>query len=171
MKTRLHAFEKSGLAGLPACDSSREKIATRAEIDSLLGEEPRLAKRFAGVLHDLQASPPPAPAAYYWDIATVDNVAAVDFGATFEKEIDEHRQFAVVDLYVSNGYLPSLAFFEMWPVKIDGKEATLIWETTLVSSPELAGGFGVKRKIASGMVQRDLKKSAAFFQQDAAAAH
>jgi hypothetical protein len=171
LKTRFVNFQKGGLAALPVHDAGSEKISIRSEIESLLREEPKAAHRFDSLLRDLQASPPGAAASFYWDVSSVDGSGAVDFGAVYAKDSGDHWQLAVADLYVSDGYLTSVTLYELWPVKTGGKDATLVWEISIVSSPELAGGFGVKRKIASAMIQRDMKKSAALFQQDAAKAH
>jgi hypothetical protein len=163
LASRLRAFQKGGVAGLPALDMKGGKISLRDEIEKLLHEEPEIAARFSEILRDLQSAPPVAPAWFYWDFSSVDGTGALDFGAIYAKDFGERMQVAVADLYVSDGYLTSLTIYELWPLKIGGKSATLVWEISLVSSPELAGGFGVKRKIASGMIQKDMKKSTAIF--------
>lgn len=168
LQTRWAALIKGGVAALPACESGGETFSVAQEWKSLLLEEPKIAARFSDLLNN--AANPKAPGAapvFYWSVSKVDRLAAVDFGAIFARKADDHWQVLDADFYVSNGYLSSLAGYEMWPVAIGGIAKTLVWQTDLVSAPGLAGGFGLKRKLASVLMQNDLKSTVRALREDA----
>jgi hypothetical protein len=143
----------------------------RGEIKSLLGEEPKIAKHFAALLQPLtdgKAFAPPVE--FYWDVSKVNGVATVELGATSTRTEDGRRQVLEATFFASSGYLASVSLYELLPVTIQGRSRTLVWQGCLVSSGELAGGFGIKRQIAAVMMKSDLEQSMRLLQQDAAQA-
>ncbi len=160
LRTRLHDFATGGLATLPPSVTGGENFSIPAELKSLLAEEPRIAARFDELLKNLKS--PHQPTAYYWSNSKVDKLAAVDLGAIFVRNAGDHWQILDADFYVSSGYLTALTCAEIWP----WHGGSLVWEGDLVSAPGLAGGFGLKRKIASFMIQSDMKASISAFRQD-----
>ena len=142
----------------------------RNEIASLLKGEGRIARHFSALLAPLtQAGSFGSPAAYYWDVADVNHIATLELGAIFTRTADDREQVLDVAYYAGSGYLVSVTLYELAPVTIDGQPRTLVWQGCLVSAPALAGGFGVKRQIASHLMTGDLEESARAFQKDAAA--
>ena len=148
-----------------------DSLDARADIASLLKDEPKLAQHFAALLAPFtQAGAPPAPALHYWDLSNVNHTAAASLGTIYTRAADGRQQVLDVSYYASSGYLASITLYEMLPITLDGRPATLVWEGCLVSAPALAGGLGVKKAVGSRLMVGDLEKSVRFFQEDAAAA-
>ena len=148
-----------------------DSFDVRADIASLLKDEPKLAQHFAALLTPFtQAGAPPAPAQHYWDLSNVNHTAAVCLGTIYTRAAEGRQQVLDVSYYASSGYLASITLYEMLPITLDGQARSLVWEGCLVSAPALAGGLGVKKAVGSRLMVGDLEKSVRFFQQDAAAA-
>ena len=143
----------------------------RSEITTLLAEESGIAQHFGALLTPLTKGPAPLTSAHsYWDVSSVNNVATCGLGAVFTKVGEKRSQILDVTFYASSGYLASVTLYELVPLTHARKPCTFVWQGCLVSAPGLAGGFGVKRKIASVLTLNDLERSIRLFQQDAASA-
>jgi hypothetical protein len=148
-----------------------EQCDTRSEIQSLLNEEAGITQHFAALLSPLTGPAAPlAPTSYFWEIANVNNMATCELGAVYTRMDEKRRQVLEVTFYASSGYLTAVTLYELIPLTRGGKSSTLVWQGCLVSAPGLAGGFGLKRKIASMLTLNDLERSIRLFQQDAAKA-
>ena len=148
-----------------------EAFDMRADIASLLKEEPKLAHHFAALLTPFtQPGAPTVPAIHYWDWSNVNHTAAVCLGTIYVRTVDVREQVLDVSYYASSGYLASVTLYELAPITLDGQPRSLVWEGCLVSAPALAGGFGVKKAIGARLMVGDLEKSIRFFQQDAGTA-
>ncbi|MEQ1850256.1 MAG: hypothetical protein ABMA01_01565 [Chthoniobacteraceae bacterium] len=140
----------------------------RGEIQTLLREEPRITGHFAALLAPLTAKTGiGTPRLSYWDLSEVDKTGTIALGALYAGGTAGRRQFLDLTYYASSGYNSSMALYELVPVTVNGKPATLVWHGCLVSSTELAGGFGIKRKIAAGFIASDLEKAIRAFRSDA----
>lgn len=140
----------------------------RGEIRALLGEESEIAAHFSALLAPFQEkSGAGKPVRSYWDLSEVDGVWAVGLGALYLHATERHRQILDLTYFSSGGYLVSMALYEFQPVTVNGRPATLVWQGALVSSTELAGGFGIKRQIGSRMMSGDVEKAIRAFRKDA----
>ena len=156
------AAEKGELGGSGSAD-------TRAEIRALLAGEPGIAGHFARLLAPVTAkSGPVAPKFHYWDLGIVNKTAAIDLGMLFTLDVGERRQVLDLTYYTSSGYLTAATLWELVPITIGGRAQTLVWQCSLVSSNELTGGFGIKRKIAARIIVSDLEKWIRIFQREVA---
>ena len=149
----------------------RGEFDMRGEIQSLLGDERRIAGHFAALLAPLtQPAAPHAPAAYYWNLSNVNKIATLELGAVHTRTEEGVRHVLELTCYASSGYLASLTLYELVPIALAGRPATLVWQGCLVSSEQLAGALGLKKPIAVRLMAGDLEDSIHFFQRDAAAA-
>ena len=154
-------FEHGDLGSVRTCDA-------RSEIRSLLAEESKIAGHFSALLAPLtRKAGVGTPKVCYWDLSEVDGIGAIGLGALYLSSTDRHRQILDLTYYSSGGYLVSMALYEFQPVTVNGRPATLVWQGCLVSSTELAGGFGIKRQIASRVMTGDVEKSIRAFRKDA----
>lgn len=141
---------------------------TRDEIRGLLAEEPAIAEHFRGLLAPFTArSVADQPARYYWDVANVNHVATIELGVVYTRSDEGREQLLDVAFYASSGFLASVTLYECVPLIMDGRSVSLVWQGCLVSATELAGGFGIKRKLASKFMLRDLEQSVHALQSDA----
>ena len=154
-------FQTGELGGVRSHDA-------RGEIGTLLGEEPKIAAHFSTLLAPLQEKTGAGkPVRSYWDLSEVDSVWAVGLGAIYLHATVRHRQVLDLTYFSSGGYLVSMALYEFQPITVNGKPATLVWQGILVSSPELAGGFGLRRQIGSRVMTGDVEKAIRALRKDA----
>lgn len=154
-------FQQGDLGGVRTYDA-------RGELQTLLREEPGIAGHFAALLAPLTArTGTGTPRLHYWDLSEVDKTGTIALGALYAGGTDGRRQILDLTYYASSGYHASMALYELVPITVNGKNATLVWHGCLVASTELAGGFGIKRKIASGFIASDLEKAIRAFRSDA----
>jgi hypothetical protein len=59
---------------------------------------------------------------------------------------------------------------QLWPVQVDGREATLVWRVDLVSSGTLADLRGTERLGSGAAMMRDIQKDIRAFVRDAGSA-
>lgn len=146
-------------------------VDLRAEIRALLAEEPQITTHFIGLLKPwTEAVSAPVPARYYWDLSETEGVANPELGTFFERKVGDRWQVADISLYASSSYLTAMTFYEFAPAPAGSGAKTLVWQGTLVSSTELAGGFGVKRKIAAHMIVDEMQQWIRLFRREASAA-
>jgi hypothetical protein len=72
--------------------------------------------------------------------------------------------------YSSGGYYAVVTLQQLWPVQVDGREATLVWRVDLVSSAILGELRGAERMGSGAAMMRDIQKDIRAFVQDAASA-
>jgi len=162
LQQRWIAFLKPGDLG------SVRTFDTRSEVRSLLGEEPKIAGHFSGLLAPLlKKSGTDTPKSHYWDLSEVNGTGAIALGALYLTNAEPRRQILDLTYFSSGGYLVSMSLYEFVPVTVNGRPATLAWQGCLVSSTELSGGFGIKRQIAARVMIGDLEKSIRAFRKDA----
>jgi hypothetical protein len=155
LEDRWSAVEFGGVPQLPDYVQGNKKYSVMEEFRILKSEEPLIRKRFS---EDSRAQPPTSPL-FYWSVSKVDTLAAVNMGSIKAQDCGDHWQVIDTNFYVSSGYLGSITFYELWPLTIAGKPQALVWQTDLVSAPGLAGALGLKRKIASLLIQSDVKET------------
>lgn len=137
---------------------------SRGEIRSLLRSEPKLAAHFAALFEPWtgqDGSPGATATLHYWDVSKTDGLANLELGAIFERSEGGRRQVADVTYYSSSGYIAAVTFFEFIPLGV----RTLVWHGTLVSSAEVAGAFGIKRKFAIGLLEGDMRQWIGIFRR------
>lgn len=165
LRDRWTRFSKSGDFGSVGTHDAG------GEIRSLLAEESKVTKHFGALLAPLAAKGAPGtPKFSYWDLSVADKKAAVQLGAVYGAEMPDRRQVLDVTWYSSNAYLVSITIYEMHAIMLGGKAMTLVWQGNLVSTKGIEGGFGIKRKIGSGMMVSDVEKWIRIFRTDAESA-
>lgn len=153
LRQRWNQFSQHGDLGKSGSNDAR------SEIRSLLAEELKIGAHFAKLLLPLtEQDGSGSPKCHYWSLASVNKTAAINLGVVYCRDAGGRRQMVDVVYFVSSGYLAAMTFYELVPVSIGGRERTLIWQGSLVSSNELPGGLGIKRKIASRIMVGDLEK-------------
>ena len=144
------------------------KFDARSEIRSLLREEPKVAAHFGVLLQPLTSAAggaaPPA-SSYYWDISKTEGIANFELGAVFERTEEDRRQIADVTYYSSSGYITAVSLFEFIPLTGRATPQTLVWHGTLLSSAEVAGAFGLKRKFAIRSLEDEMRRWIGIFRR------
>jgi len=169
---RAQAFLSGGLGKLPPYETQGEAARPLDDVARLLKETPRLRGHFSGLIDATplaggKGSLTPAP---YWEMFDVEGEAALNLGAFYYRSGADSWQGVDVSYYASAGYYVFLTFYQMWPVKAGGQDATLVWRGDVISAPHLATLHGMERMGSSTAMMRETKKSIESFQKDAAKA-
>ena len=145
---------------------------TRSEIRSLLAEEQKIAEHFSVLLTPLNAATPTAMnvAKHCWYVSNINGAAGVQLGGVQTRTSADRRQVLEVTYYSSFGYLASVSLYELTPIVFGDRKGTLVWQGSFASAIDLAGNFGLNRKIASTLMTRDVERSIRAFQKSASAA-
>jgi len=161
---RANAFAQGGLAAQPAYFGRSGSAKPSEEAAQLLGERPAIRRQFsalAGMMTGGGGSP-----ALFYELFDVEGRAALTLGATYSRAAGESIQSGTVQFYSSDGFFVLLNFSQMWPVQIDGKTATLVWRTDLLSSSQLGDLHGIERSGASVAMRKEIQKNIAAMVKD-----
>lgn len=165
IKGRAAQFQQSGLAQLAPYEMEGKAICPTFEMRSLVGEHTRIAKEFAALLKETGLDESVkfdkmAPAVNYCELLNWDFKSTFDVGTVFVKDLGEGRYQLLDCQYYSSGlFYVSLGFFELWPVKIDGQEATLVWRGDLLAAPTLEVTRGTERMAYGMLMMVEIKKA------------
>jgi len=172
LKNRDKQFRENGLGKIAPYEMDASPISPTAEMKSLLDEHPNVTKEFAPLLAETGISAPPvkrmaiAPQ-HYVEMINWDIQATMDLGVILTKALDDGR-YQILDVqYFSSGmYYVSLSLQELWPVQVDGKDATLAWRVDLLSAPTLEVTRGIERMAYAKIMMIEIKKSIQGFKKD-----
>ena len=171
LKERYELFLKGGIASLPPYEVEKSEIQVGAEVLTLIGQEPRIARRFKDTLSDTlfrpAGSPPAEPAACYWQLFKSERIASLCLGAIYERKVGDRWQVIDCQMYVTNSYLTIISLYELWPFEAAGRPCTLVWRGDFVSSPSYASLRGVEKMAAGVLMIKSVKTSIQCFQEDA----
>ncbi len=156
---RAQAFASGGVGAQPPYDYSAQAIRPGAEINSLLSEQGKIKKQFSGILSG-KADP-------YWELVDVDGKGVLTLGASYSRSAaGGSYQAADVLYYASGGFYAALTLYQMWPIEMNGKPATLVWRGDMLSSAELAGLAGVERLGSESVMIKDVSRAIRVFRRD-----
>lgn len=171
IRRKFTAYREKGLSALPGYELGNVELTVSNELRGLLSESPAVYTRFKDVLDDsiiLPAGRKPAPAtAYYWQIIKADKTATCVIGVVSSRKLP-NGNIQVVDsqIYVSNTYFTTLTIYELFPVKIGGKDATFVWRGDYVSAPLFQHLKGVQQFAAGALMIKSIRGSIEQFKKD-----
>ena len=68
--------------------------------------------------------------------------------------------------YSSGAVYTVLTFYQMWPVKVDNQDATLVWRIDMISAEQLGELRGVERLGSGAAMMREIQKAVKAFLRD-----
>ena len=161
---RTNAFAAGGLAGQPAyLTRSSSSLRPADEAAALLGERAAIRKQFSALAGTMTGG---GGGSLFYELFDVEGRAAVSLGATFSRAAGESMQSGTVQFYSSDGYLVMLTFMQMWPVQVDGKPATLVWRSDMLSASQLGELHGIERSGASVAMRKEIQKNVSAMVKD-----
>ncbi len=171
LKQRAVRFQKGGIAALPAYRRGAEEVHPLDEARSLLAEEMSLAQHFGSLLRQtgLSGEAPSGlsqPSQGYWELSKISDHATLTLGAVFTRPSGPSVQVLDCQYFATGSYYLSLTLYELWPVTVDGREATLVWRGDLFSAPSLAVTRGTERLAYGAIMLQEIKKTIRFFRED-----
>jgi hypothetical protein len=158
----LSARARAGRAAQPPYDHTGQSVRPSEELNALLRANDRVHRQFSGVL-DGRAEP-------FWELLTADEQGVLTLGASYRRS-GANGTFQAADAlyYASGGYYAGVTLYQMWPVDVGGRPATLIWRGDFISSASIASLHGIERVAAESSLIRDISKANSLFRRDTGA--
>ncbi|MGI8820340.1 MAG: hypothetical protein ACR2ID_05665 [Chthoniobacterales bacterium] len=139
-------------------DHTGQAIRSGDEINAMLRQQGKIQKQFNGLIGGQGET--------YWELLDVDGKGVLTLGSSSQRQTSGSSQMADALYYASGGYYAAVTLYQMWPVNLGGKPATLIWRGDLISSAELAELRGVERLGAESSLLKDVSKAVRIFRRD-----
>lgn len=170
LQQRAQAFLSGGAGKMPPYETSGETVRLSEEVAHLLKDAPKVRNQFGALIESnpLTGSKSAQPQSTYWEMFDVEGLAALNIGTLYVRNSGETCQTLDGQFYASGGYYTLLTFQQFWPVKVGGKDCTLIWRTDLISAAELGTLHGVERMGSSTAMMRETKKTIESLLKDSA---
>jgi hypothetical protein len=155
----LSARARAGRSGQPPYDHTGENVRPSDELNALLRANDKVGARFSGVLSG--GGEP------FWELLTADEQGVLTLGASYRRS-GANGTFQAADAlyYASGGYYAGLTLYQMWPVDVGGRPATLVWRGDFISSAAIASLHGIERMASESALMRDISKATSLFRRD-----
>jgi hypothetical protein len=158
----LSARARAGRSSQPPYDHTGQNVRPSEELNALFRANDKVSRQFSGVLN---GGPEP-----FWELLTADEQGVLTLGASYRRS-ESNGTFQASDAlyYASGGYYAGLTLYQMWPVDVGGKPATLIWRGDFISSASIASLHGIERVASESALMRDISKADSLFRRDTGA--
>jgi hypothetical protein len=158
----LSARARAGRSSQPPYDHTGQNIRPSEELNALLRANDKIGGRFSGVLN--------SKGEQFWELLTADEQGVLTLGASFRRS-GANGTFQAADAlyYASGGYYAGLTLYQMWPVDVAGRPATLVWRGDFISSGTIASLHGIERVASESALMRDISKASSLFRRDTGA--
>jgi hypothetical protein len=165
---RATGFLGRGLSGEPPYDSPGGSVRVGDEVSRLLHEQPKVRAAFGPIIGSsaLSGGAGSLPLLPYWELFDVEGQAAFSLGATSALQSGDTAQAVDLQYYASGGYYAYITLYQMWPVTVDGKPATLVWRVDDISSLSLSDLRPMERLGSGAAMVRDIQRVIGDFKRD-----
>jgi hypothetical protein len=158
----LSARARAGRSSQPPYDHTGQNVRPSEELNALLRANDKVGARFSGVLGG--GGEP------FWELLTADEQGVLTLGASYRRSgANGTYQAADALYYASGGYYAGLTLYQMWPIDVGGRPATLIWRGDFISSASVASLHGIERVASESALMRDISKATSLFRRDTGA--
>jgi hypothetical protein len=171
---RARSFVSGGLAAQPPYQTSGATILAADEIAHLLEERGNVRSQFASLISSSaigggrgSLTPSLSWQVFHGGARGAVSLAAVSLDAFYAKPAADGWQTADLGFYSSGAYYAAVTLHQLWPVQVDGSEATLVWRVDLVSSAALAELRGAERLGSGAAMMREIQTNVRAFLKDA----
>jgi hypothetical protein len=158
----LSARARAGKSSQPPYSHTGQNVRPSEELNALLSANDKVSRQFSGVLG--------GRGELFWELLTADEKGVLTLGASFRRS-GSNGTFQEADalFYASGGYYAGLTLYQMWPVEVGGRPATLVWRGDFISSAEVASLHGIERIASESAMMRDISKATSLFRRDTGA--
>jgi hypothetical protein len=165
---RVRSFLTGGLGSQPVYQTTGANIVPEEEIAVLLKESPSARSQFAPLISSTAIGGGRGSVApnLYWQLFDVEGQAAVSLDAFYARPAGDGWQTADLGYYGSGGFYALITFHQLWPVQVNGSDATLVWRVDLTSAPALSELRGVERLGSGAAMMREVQKGIKAFLRD-----
>ena len=151
----LAARARAGRSSQPPYDHTGQDPAL-GRTKCLLGANDKVGHRFSGIIGG-RGEP-------FWELLTADEQGVLTLGASFRRS-GANGTFQAADAlyYASGGYYAGLTLYQMWPVDVGGRPATLVWRGDFISSAAVASLHGIERVASESALMREFPRPPRYF--------
>jgi hypothetical protein len=165
---RAQSFASGGLAAEPPYETAGPPVRVDEEVSRLIRENGNVRSYFGSLISStpIGGGRGSLPAAQSWQMFDADGMAAVSLTASYGRSAGEGWQSADLQYYASAAVYAVVTFYQLWPVKVDNQDATLIWRVDMTSAAELGQLRGVERLGSGAAMMREIQKNVKAFLHD-----
>ena len=170
---RAKSFVSGGLGAQPPYQTSGSTILAADEVARLLEESGSVRSQFSSLISSTpigggrgSLTPSLSWQLFHGGARGSVSLAAVSLDAFYARPAGDGWQTADLGFYSSGGYYVAVTLHQLWPVQVDGSEATLVWRVDLVSSAALAGLRGAERLGSGAAMMREIQTNVRAFIKD-----
>jgi hypothetical protein len=170
---RAKSFVSGGLAAQPPYQTSGSNIVVADELAHLLEERGNVRSQFSSLISSTaigggrgSLTPSLSWQLFHGGARGSVSLAAVSLDAFYARPAGDGWQTADLGFYSSGGYYVAVTLHQLWPLQVDGNEATLIWRVDLVSSDALGGLRGAERLGSGAAMMREIQTNVRAFLKD-----
>jgi hypothetical protein len=164
---RAQSFAYGGLGGEAPYDTSGSPVRAEQEISHLIRESGNVRSYFSSLISSTPiGGGRSSPTSQSLQMFDANGIASVGLSASYGKPAGDGWQSAELLYYASGGVYAMVTFYQMWPVKVDNRDATLVWQIDLTSAAEIGGLRGVERFGAGAVMTREIQRSVKAFLRD-----
>ncbi|HET9378596.1 MAG TPA: hypothetical protein VFO40_26740 [Chthoniobacterales bacterium] len=171
---RAKSFLSGGLAAQPPYQTSGSTILAADEVAHLLEERSNVRSQFSSLISSTaigggrgSATPSLTWQLFHGGARGAVSLAAVSLDAFYARPAADGWQTGDLGFYSSGAYYAAVTLHQLWPVQVDGGEATLVWRVDLVSSAPLAELRGAERLGSGAAMMREIQTNVRAFLKDA----
>jgi hypothetical protein len=152
---RARNFVSGGLSAEPPYQNG---VSPASEVARLIDSSGNARSHFSPIISGGRGSP-----SLSWQLLDADGQAAVSLDAFYAKPVGDGYQILDLGFYSSGGYYVVVTLQQLWPIQVDGRDATLAWRVDLVSSSAFGTLRGVQRLGSDAAVMRNIQENVRAF--------
>ncbi len=163
---RAQDFVRGGAAAQPPYDHRGPALQPAREFTALVRQQPPVQQQFAGFLGATGLLGPRGSLRpdLYWELLQVEDDGVLTLGASYNRPTTGGGFQAADGLYyASGGYYAALTLYQLWPVELGGRPATLVWRGDFISASSLGELHGIERLASEGQMKKDISKAVNIF--------
>lgn len=165
---RAQRFASGGLGAEPPYETAGSPVRVDEEVSQLIRESGNVRSVFGSLISStaIGGGRGSAPASQSWQMFDGDDMAALSLTASYGKPAGDGWQSADLQYYASGAVYAVVTFYQLWPIKVDNQEATLVWRVDMTSASELGELRGVERLGSGAAMMREIQKGVKAFLRD-----
>jgi hypothetical protein len=165
---RAQSFTSGGLGAEAPYETTGSPVRVEEEVSQLIRESPNMRSFFGSLISStaIGGGRGSAPTSQTWQMFDGNGIAAVSLTASYSKPAGEGWQSADLLYYSSGAVYAVVTFYQLWPVKVDNQDATLVWRVDMTSAAELGELRGVERLGSGAAMMREIQKNVKAFLHD-----
>ncbi|MBV8378783.1 MAG: hypothetical protein JO279_17445 [Verrucomicrobia bacterium] len=164
---RGQSFNSGGLSAEPPYETTGSPVRVEEEVSRLIRESGSVRSFFGSLISSTPIGGGRGSlSSQSWQMFDADGVAAVSLTASYGRPAGDGWQSAELQYYASGAVYAVLTFYQLWPVKVDNQDATLVWRVDMTSAAQLGELRGVERLGSGAAMMREIQKAVKAFLHD-----